>query len=416
LNLLFISPYTPTPIRTRPYNLLRALKRSGVQVTLATVWEDEAERQALDELADQGIEIIAEALTRRQIAVNLARAIPHSDPLQAHYSWQPTLANKIAVKLTAHHSCCDIIHIEHLRGAQYGLFLQQQLVQLNKKTVPIVWDSVDNISSLFEQAARKSRNPFGRWVTRLELPRTRCYERMLVSRFERTLVTSPLDRQAFSSLCQDGAGCERVEVLTNGVDLEYFAPDGRLREPETIIFSGKLSYHANISSALYLIQQVMPIVWSQRSNVRVWLVGKDPHPSLAGLAQNDQRVIVTGTVPDLRSFLRQAWVAAAPLTYGAGVQNKVLEAMACGTPVVATRQAVSALGADCGQDVLVGDQPEELAKALLKLMQDTDLHQQLSERGRRYVEHNHDWNKIAARALMIYEDVIRTSGNGKLAA
>lgn len=416
LNILYFSPYCPTPIRTRPYNLLRALARGGALVTLATVWEDENERQALAALAEHGIKVLAQPLKRRRIAANLLRAAASPAPLQAYYSWEPTLANKIAADLTLDHYCCDIIHIEHLRGAYYGLFLQKQFEQLKNKTIPIVWDSVDNISSLFEQAAQKSRNPFGRWMTRFELPRTRRYERLLVSKFDRTLVTSALDQQAFWRLSETNADCQRVEVLTNGVDLDYFAPDGQDREPDTIIFSGKLSYHANVSSALYLIQQVMPIVWYRRSNTRVWLVGKDPHPSLIDLAQSDQRVIVTGTVPDLRRYLRQAWVAAAPLTYGAGVQNKVLEAMACGTPVVATSQAVSALKAAPGQDVLVADQPESLAGALLGVIEDQNLHQQLSHHGRRYVEQNHDWNKIAKQVMVIYENVIRASSNGKPAA
>jgi glycosyltransferase involved in cell wall biosynthesis len=401
LNILFISPYTPTPIRARPYHLIKFLHRHHHQVTLATVWEVEQERVALQDLQALGIRVEAARLTKRQILANLARALASGLPLQALYSWHPELQTKIKELLSLEEKPWDIIHIEHLRGAWYGVSLQKQFPHIN--SIPsIVWDSVDNISLLFEQASKTSRSGFGRWVTRFELPRTRRYERDLACRFDKTLMTSPMDRQAFQRL---GAEPAEMAVLPNGVDLDYFMPAALPRNPRQIVFSGKLSYHANLTAALYLVQEIMPFVWQRLPETEVILVGKDPPAELIRLSREDSRVRVTGYVPDIRPYLQQATLAMAAVPYGAGIQNKVLEAMACATPVVANPQAISAISPLPGKDLLVEETPEGLAAAALCLLNDPDLAVEIGKQGRLYVSANHDWNNIVDQLELLYRDV-----------
>lgn len=416
MKILYIVPYAPTPIRTRPYNLLRSLTRLGHQVTLATLWENQEEFAALQTLNQDGIQLICEPLTRLQIARNLAEALLKHKPLQSYYSWNRILAYKIAGYSDNHYQSCDIIHFEHLRGAVYGLFLKR-LSEGQTNPTPLVWDSVDNISALFEQAAAQSKSGFGRWITRLELPLTRRYESDLRDQFSRLLVTSPADQAAFESL-KPGRTLNpniptRIEVLTNGVDMETFTAPGGTRQPDQIVFTGKLSYHANLAAALFLAEKILPKVWEKRPQVRLQLVGKDPPALLLQLAQAEPRIEVTGTVPDLPRYLQQASLSAATLTYGAGVQNKVLEAMACGTPVVATSKAVSALQAVPGQDVLVADEPGELASQILRLLEDPALQQTIGENGRRYIQQNHNWDTIARKLVAIYENVLDASQPNK---
>lgn len=413
MKILFIVPYTPTPIRTRPYNLLRTLARLGQHVTLATLWENEAEHDALDQFAKMGIKVIAERLDRFQIAKNLLAASLTGKPLQALYSWSPKLASKIVVNSKEPNFGFDIIHIEHLRGSIYGLHLKK----INPGTgdhPAILWDSVDNISYLFEQASQHSKSGFGRWITRLELPRTRRYERYLAAQFQNTLVSSPLDREAYLALIDHSTNQPEMAVITNGVDLEYFTPPSRPRDTDTIVFSGKLSYHANVSSARFLVEQVMPLVWERRPTARVLLVGKDPHSSLRELARKEPRVHVTGTVPELREYLRQATVSAVTLTYGAGIQNKVLEAMACATPVVASNKAISSLQAVPGEDILVADEPGELAHQLLRIIEDPALQSRIGENGRRYVTQHHDWLTITQTLIAVYENIFDIAKNNPL--
>ncbi len=405
MNILFICPYAPTPIRSRPFNLLKFLLRRGHNILLATVYENETERQSLEYLASCGVRVVAEPHSKPEIMVNLARALLTGKPLQARYSWNRRLWQQVKHILTLEVGSWDIIHIEHLRGAQYGISIQAECPHINS-VPPIIWDSVDNITLLFEQAAHTSRSGFGKWVTRFELPRTRRFERDIAGRFPRLLVTSPVDRQAFERL---GVDPTKITILSNGVDLDYFSPMNIARRPRQIVFSGKLSYHANITAALYLVQEIMPLVWPAIPEAEVILVGKDPPGELSHIAQNEPRVKVTGYVPDIRPYLRQASVAVAPLLYGAGIQNKVLEAMACATPVVANPQAVSAISAIPGQDILVEDTTSGLAQAIIKLLNDPVLGAVIGRNGRQYVTTYHDWNTIAANLESIYLDANRQS-------
>ena len=265
-------------------------------------------------------------------------------------------------------------------------------------------------------------------MTRLELERTRRYEAELVSQFDRTVVTSTVDRQALLDLAQqreraNGAGrhapdpsalADRVHVVPNGVDLDTFTFDSTAeRAPARIIFSGKMSYHANVTAAMYLVQEIMPLVWARRPDAEVWLVGKDPVLALRALATDqvsdpgalpagNRRVVVTGFVSDIEPYIQRATVAAAPLLYGAGIQNKVLEALACGTPVVVTPQICAGLDVTPGRELLTASTPQEFAAALVSLLDSPEERATLAKAGRTFVENKHSWASAAAQLEAVY--------------
>jgi sugar transferase (PEP-CTERM/EpsH1 system associated) len=404
MKICFVCPYTPTLVRTRPFNLVRTLVRHGHQVTLATLWENEQERQAQSELARLGVEIITAYLSRARSALNLLQAVVRRQPLQSLYCWHSGLARQIVSRFIT--SPWDVVHVEHLRGAEYGLYLRH----VARMPVPIVWDSVDCISFLFDQAMRSSRHSFGRWITRLELPRTRRHEAKLLGCFERVLVTSPQDRAAFVALADSLAqpyNPHHLQVLSNGVDLDYFRCETAPRDPHTLVLTGKMNYHANVTAALYLVNEIMPRVWQVFPDACVEIVGQNPPPQIQRLAQQSGgHVQVTGTVIDIRPFLARATLAVAPILYGAGIQNKVLEAMAMATPVVATSKAVSALKAQSGVELLVADTPDDFAHAILQLLRDATLRESLGRQGRCYVEEHHNWHKITSQLEQVYESVV----------
>ena len=435
MNILFIVPYAPNLIRVRPYQLLRGLARRGHAVTLATLWSSERERASLARWEAEGVQVMAARLTPWRSATNCVAALPAGTPLQAGFCWEPRLAAQMTAALRT--GRYDVVHVEHLRGARYGLRARSVVEAIAPRTgvhpqswedltppppsrrgkggrrgwgggawrTPVVWDSVDCISYLFEQAARRSGSLKGRLMARVELARTRRYEAWLQGQFERVLVTSEIDRRALLGLARARADhVAPVTVLPNGVDLDYFTPGDEPRQPATVVFSGKMSYHANVTAARYLVAEVMPRVWARQPETRVVLVGKDPTREVRTLAKGTGRVVVTGTVEDIRPYLRRATLAVAPMLYGAGVQNKVLEAMACGTPVVATGQAVAALQARPGQEVVVAEGAEALAQAILALLDDPARRERLGRAGRVYVEREHSWERIVARLEAVYRE------------
>jgi sugar transferase (PEP-CTERM/EpsH1 system associated) len=408
MNILFIVPYVPSKIRSRSYNLIRFLVGRGNRVTLVTLWTDELEKQELRDIQQVCQETYALPMPAWRSLLNCIAALPTSKPLQTAYSWNPELAEQACQLAVGGNGRgkFDVIHVEHLRGVQYGLYLKSQLA--DRSRLPIIWDSVDAISLLFRQAMVESKSLSSRTLTRFELGRTERYEGWLLNQFDQVLVTSPCDQKALIDLVPAGEPSPHVNVLRNGVDFGYFQPNNAVpREPASVVISGKMSYHANVTMTMNFIHQIMPLVWQARPEVKVYVVGKDPAPQVQALG-SEPRVEVTGTVSDIRPYLWKASLSAAPIAYGAGIQNKVLEAMACGTSVVASSQAVSALTVIPGQDALVADNPTDFAAAILALLKDVPLRNNLGRAGRAYVEQNHNWDSKAAQLETIYERAIQT--------
>jgi glycosyltransferase involved in cell wall biosynthesis len=134
-------------------------------------------------------------------------------------------------------------------------------------------------------------------------------------------------------------------------------------------------------------------------------VGADPSAEVQRLGR-DARIIVTGYVKDVRPFLARATIGVCPIVYGAGIQNKALECMAAGLPVVASPQACSGLWAQAGVDLLVAREPEEWVETLARLLASPQERRRLAAAGRGYVEHHHSWEEATLQLEQAYKDVI----------
>lgn len=394
MNILFITPYTPSPIRVRALYFLRSLTERGHHVTLLFLSENEIPSSKLTNL--NSLESYGFELPKWKSLFNCLQALPTNLPLQSVYSWNDQLANKIQSILS--NQKIDIVHVEHLRGVKYALKIKKNF------NVPIVWDSVDSISHLFRQTQNNHPRKYLRWLIKFELQRTEKFEKFLATQFEKVLVTSKKDQDEFLTLSPSSP----VEVLTNGVDTDYFSPiPANQRLDNVILISGKMSYHANVNMALFAIQEIMPLVWKKNPNIHLWVVGKDPPSTIQQYSANP-RIQITGTVPEILPYLQKATISLAPLNYGAGVQNKVLEAMACGIPVIASPLAVSALNVLTGREVLVANNPQNYADYILNLISNPQMGYQIGNAGREYVEREHSWNLIGQKLENIYQESIQS--------
>lgn len=389
MRVLFVAPYVPSPIRVRPFQLLRRLVARGNAVTLVCPAHGPEDAAALDALRPLCTAITV-AGGRAATAAAYLRALPGPLPLQAAHCLSPAFV--AAVRSAISGGRFDVVHIEHLRGAEVARAAAAGLPD----APPLVLDAVDSISLLFERTLRRSPSPATRTMALVDLARTKRYEAAYGQRFAHITITSPEDRWALTALREQlgATGGAPVTVVPNGVDVDYFRPSEGERERDTVLFSGKMSYHANEAAALYLLREVMPLVWRSRPATRVVIAGARPGPRLLAF-RRDPRVEVTGFVPDLRQYLTSAAVAVAPITYGVGVQNKVLEAMACGAPVVAARQATVALAARPGAELLVADSAVEFAQQIVALLGDPARGAALGQAARTYVERCHSWEGSA---------------------
>ncbi len=401
MNILFVTPYVPSQIRTRPYNLIRALIDLGHQVTLVTAAGTSPEEQEqAAELRDWGIQVDVFPVPLTRSLVNCLLALPTREPLQAVYSYHRGMERRLSE--LSQTGTFDVVHIEHLRASR--------LVRA-VKDMPVVYDSVDSISLLFEQATQSGAQLRSRLMTAVDLARTRRYEAQLLTRYDQVAVTSQRDKDALEKLARRYLPPEAqpapITVVTNGVDLEYFHPQiSNLQSPisnPTAVFTGKMSYHANIAAVLHFAQNILPHIWANDPTVRFQIVGKDPPETVRQLA-SDERIQVTGTVDDLRPYLAQATVAVCPALYAVGIQNKVLEAMAMGAPVVSTPAGCAALAAKEGQEILTAESEKDFAAAVLRVTSDYALAKQLSVAGRQHVETNHSWKSSAPRLERLYKE------------
>ena len=394
MRILFVSPYLPSLIRVRPYNLIKALAKRGHQITLLALEPPGEDTSSLDNLRACCQDVQAVPLPRWRTLYNALRAAPSQTPFQAAYSRSPEMF--ALMQRTQADANFDIVHVEHLRGAELSCAVVD---------IPIVFDSVDSITLLFEQARRFGPTWRSRLMASLDLRRTQRYESRLLERYPRVLVTSAQDKKALAELSTRKDIDSRLVVLPNGVDLDYFSPVDEPRDPATLIFTGKMSYHANVAAALDLATQIMPHIWERRSDVRLIIAGKDPSADLLALSA-DPRIIVTGTVPDLRPYLARASLAVSPIRYSVGIQNKLLEAMAMATPVVSTPQATAALQVQPGRDLLVADTAQAMAEEVMDLLGNDTARHRVGQAGRRYVETYHNWNTAAEQLENVYQEAI----------
>lgn len=396
MNIAFLAPYAPTRLRTRSFHFLKTLAEQGHQIALFTVWSDQTERACLAHIEQFGIRVIAAPLTRQRALWNSLRALPTTTPLQACYSWEPKLARLWSDALAREKF--DVAHIEHLRGARYARAAHAQ-------TRAVVWDSVDCISKLFEQTRAKSANRWSRFISDLEYPRTRAYEAALAREMPHTIVVADAERDALLALnpAAEKSIAQRTHVVPNGIDTKFFARRGAAHEPATIVFSGKMSYHANLTAALFLLDEIMPLVWRRAPQTQVLIVGANPPAKLRARAEAAQaKIIVTGSVTDIRPFLERATVAIAPMVYAAGMQNKVLEAMAMETPVIATPDAIASIGARAGQDIIIANGAAEFANRIVEILNAPARQRMLAANGRALVETQLSWRASVDKLLDIY--------------
>jgi glycosyltransferase involved in cell wall biosynthesis len=394
MRIFFVSPYVPSPVRVRPYYWIKNLAALGHEIRLFTVVSGADDEAALDDIRRACGSVTIARMRPWRPAWNCARAIAGPEPLQLAWSRLPALSR--AIRTAVGQQPADVAHIEHLRAACFAPVL---------RPLPIVYDAVDSISLLFEQTRVLGPRASDRWMAALDVRRTARFEATMLKRFDRVLVTSPVDAARILALSTGGAA-ERLVVLPTAVDLDYFQPATSPREPATLIFSGKMSYHANVAAARALVADIMPSVWRQRAEVRVLIVGQHPDRSVQRLAR-DARVTVTGQVPDLRPYLARATLAVCPIPYGVGMQNKVLEAMASGVPVVASRLAAQSLLATVGVDLSVAESADGFATEILRLLASPEARATLASRGRAYVEHQHAGPVLARRLEEVYRQVMR---------
>jgi len=199
-----------------------------------------------------------------------------------------------------------------------------------------------------------------------------------------------------------------VQVVENGVDLEYFKPDAAAPRDDHLVFTGAMDWRPNQDAVVYFVNRVFPLLRAEFPALQVTLVGREPPRHVLDLGRTDG-VTVTGTVDDVRPYIAQAAVYIVPLRVGGGSRLKILEALAMKKAVVSTSVGAEGLELDGGRHLELADTTEQFAQTVSKLLRDPERRRQLGEDGRKLVEERYGWDAIAAKLESFLEEVVAGS-------
>ena len=346
--LLYLTHRIPFPPnkgdKVRSYHLLRFLA-SRYAVHLGTFVDDEADRghaAALEPLcASMHIASIRPALAR----VRSLGGLLTGEALTLGYYRDEALAQWVRATVTTRGIA---------RAVAFSSAMAQYVTSL--RGVRSVIDFVDVDSAKWEEYGRTRRWPLS-GIFRREGDRLLSYERAVARQADASVFVTPAEADLFLRKAPECAG--RVWSAQNGVDTAYFRPDAARPSPfaaeeEAVVFTGAMDYWPNIDAVCWFAHEAFPAIRAARPRARFHVVGMQPAPTVQALARLPG-INVTGRVPDVRPYLQHAAVVVAPLRVARGIQNKVLEAMAMGRPVVASGCAAQGLSAVPGAELEVAD-------------------------------------------------------------
>ena len=286
----------------------------------------------------------------------------------------------------------DLLHLE---GGGLAALLRS-----TRRELPGILSIHDSRALRYREFARYAVGARERFRLKLFSVMARRQERQWFGYADRVVVTSPSDAEALSPVLN----AQRIAVIPNGVDLEYFAYRPA-PEPGRIVFTGSMNWPPNEDAAEHFVRDVMPAVRSRIPDATFWIVGADPSPRVRNLA-NIAGVNVTGTVADIRPWIWSAAVYASPLRFGLGVKNKILEAMACGAAIVATTRSLSGTPLVDGRDAMVADDDTKFADAVVRVLSDSELRNSLAREARRKAEVEYSWGSISVRFEDLYREIV----------
>ena len=398
IDILLISRCPPYPLqrgdRLIPFHLARQLSRRGYQIDLLAFYQEP------EDLADvpyyeryfKSVTLVKEAV--RTPLNLLARSYLEGRhfPARKSRSWSPQMWEAISDRLQ-HHRMYDVVH---LFGGVHVYEFRELL-----RHYPTIIAPYESYSLLLEREVAQAQGLPENLASRARLSFARNYERWMFQGFQRTVVVSQRDADTLLKLNPSLP----VAVIPNGVDLEHFVPTGEEPDTPSLLFTGNLAYRPNLDAAQRLVREIFPLVRQAVPDAELLLVGANPPQDLRD--HKGPGVQVTGAVPDLRPYFESARVYVSPLRLGAGIKNKILEALAMQKAIVATSLSCDGIDVTHGQNVILAEQAQDIARATIRLLQDAPLRTRLAVAGRELIEEHYTWRRVAESYEALYRTVIR---------
>jgi polysaccharide biosynthesis protein PslH len=393
MTLLFVTSRYPYPTlkgdQVRAHHQIRALARQGHEVVLVTF--DNGQRNAEFEKVCKAVYLV-EPPSRASVALRLGRLLFSTHPLQLAFFHAPAMTLAIEQAVTTHQPETAVVQLSRL--GQYLRVLQQH-------GVPTLIDLIDSLAMNIDLKAKKASFPLN-LLWQLEAKRLHAYELEAVTSVAVATVVSQRDK--------DYLGSAAIKVNPNGVNVSELSASRR--DTATLLFHGNMSYYPNVEAAKFLVNEVMPLVWQSLPQCQVKLVGAAPTREVLSLAA--ERVEVTGFVSDIRPYLASVTLGVYPILRATGIQNKILEAMMQGLPVITTSTVAEGLQEGrAGQHFIQAETANDIAKQVLVLLHDHSRREALGRAGRTLVLEHYTWEKTAGMLVEYLGLIVFNKASGK---
>jgi sugar transferase (PEP-CTERM/EpsH1 system associated) len=376
VKVLFLAQRVPFPPnrgdKITTWRLIERLKRTH-EVRVVAFAHDEADRAAAQELVARGFEVAVFPPRPRWRA---AAALLGSTPLTLSVYGSRALQAEVDGSIGA----CDLAYA--YSSSMGAFFLRHEL--------PRVMHFAELDSDKWRQYAERTRFPLS-WVYRREARTLFAFERELAHAVDENVFCTPLEERIFRERIPGAPSL----VIRNGVDLAHHQPSNGTPERGLLVFVGVMDYYPNVEGVVWFCERILPEIRRREPDARLAIVGARPSDEVRALARLPG-VTVTGFVDDPREWLRRAHVSVAPLRIARGIQNKVLEAMAMGLPVVGTRSATQGVDGLAGREYLVAESEAEQVEAVCGLLGDPERSRELGRAARAFVEEHYDWERCLA--------------------
>jgi len=387
MKLLFITPRLPYPPfrgdQSVPFHRMRILSRKH-EITLLTLYERDADLEGIEPLSQFCSSIHTVKLPKWKSFKNMALLGPVSRlPLQVLY-YQSSEFRQCLNKLLTDKQF-DLIHA----------FMLRLVPLLQNISIPVVLDLIDSMQLNFSRRVDMARVP-KKWVLHEELRRLTSYEKDICNQFDRLIVVSNKDKEYIAS--------SNVDVVPLGIDTERFAPSKVSIENPTIIFSGNMFYGPNVHAVKWFAENCFFRLQEKIPNISFIIAGNGPPPDIRDLG-NKPGITVTGFVESMPEMLNRATLAVAPMQSGSGMQFKILEAMACGLPVVTNTLGLGDIKAKDGVELLLAETANDFIERIVECVTSAEYAQELGARAREFVLNQHSWEHTTDIVENIYTQV-----------
>ncbi len=386
--ILYLTTRLPFPViggdKLRMFNILKQLKKQGHKITLISLVTPEDDLVACYKNNEFFDDLIPIKFDKKLAYLHAVKAIFNDKPFIVEYFYSRAM-QKVVDKLIKENTF-DIITGYMIRIAPY---LEKH------KDKNIIIDFVDAVSMMYERRIKNVQSLWDKFKIGIEYLKVKNYEKKCAKIFKTQTVISNADKNYIEQFARKS----NIKIIGNGVDTEYYSPID-FPKNNNICFVGSMQYIPNSEAAIYFATKVFPLIKKEIPDAKFKIIGANPRKDLIDAVKDVDNVEVTGRVEDVREYMKDCKISVCPVKIAGGIQNKILEAMSMGIPVVTTLEGAE--GIETNEDILyVARSEQDYAQKVIQLIKNDNLCKKINIKSRKFILDNFSWEKIGD-SLKIY--------------